>query len=99
MIYDTCGQHNPEDHPFVDAKVNPDHQFKWIHYGELSKRRKPRLREKFGDKVPNAALDLIAKLLDLNPEARPSAEDVLEHKWFHTAPLPCLPHECVFLRG
>lgn len=95
-IFDVCGEYNMKDHEFIDRMKNIDTLFKWIHFTTLSGKKKPRLKEKFGDRVPEAALDLVAKLLDLNPAARPSAQDAREHKWFHTKPLPCVPHECVF---
>eukprot|EP00919_Chromeraceae_sp_WS-2016_P076770 GHVR01181510.1.p1 GENE.GHVR01181510.1~~GHVR01181510.1.p1 ORF type:complete len:245 (-),score=44.18 GHVR01181510.1:71-805(-) len=39
------------------------------------------------------AIDLISKLLQLDPNMRPSAEQALSHEFFHTLPPPCEPHE------
>jgi serine/threonine protein kinase len=41
-------------------------------------------------RVDEVALDLLDRLLTLNPSHRISSQDALNHKYFTTEPLPCL---------
>lgn len=53
-------------------------------------RKNSGLRGYFKSRRPNIdplALDLLERILTLNPEHRPSASDVLLHPWFSAAPL------------
>ncbi|KAL7708710.1 protein kinase-like protein [Lotmaria passim] len=43
--------------------------------------------------LPAEGLELLQSILQWNPRRRPSAEEVLRHPFFHTAPLPCAPAE------
>ncbi|ELR13631.1 Cyclindependent kinase [Acanthamoeba castellanii str. Neff] len=56
---------------------------------------KNRLSEVFGKFDPRA-LDLLSKMLALNPAQRPTASEALDHDYFWADPLPCkateLPH-------
>jgi cyclin-dependent kinase 12/13 len=56
---------------------------------------KNRLQEVFGKFDPRA-LDLLSKMLALNPAQRPTASEALDHDYFWSDPLPCkaaeLPH-------
>jgi cell division cycle 2-like protein len=51
------------------------------------KELKPEIRTRFHVLTP-VGLDLLSSLLSLNPDARPSAEQVLEHSFFSEAPRP-----------
>jgi len=51
------------------------------------KELRPELPGKF-DLLTPAGLDLLSTLLSLNPDARPTAEEVLEHDFFSEAPRP-----------
>eukprot|EP00914_Ancora_sagittata_P023050 GHVO01045725.1.p1 GENE.GHVO01045725.1~~GHVO01045725.1.p1 ORF type:complete len:250 (+),score=33.11 GHVO01045725.1:275-1024(+) len=41
----------------------------------------------------DSAIDLLQLLLTLDPMKRISSKDALNHEYFHTMPLPCLPEE------
>ena len=45
------------------------------------------------------ALDLMEKLLALNPSNRLSAEEALKHDYFKSQPLPCKPDELPKIEG
>lgn len=47
----------------------------------------PRL-DQLLENVSETALDLIERLLNLDPSRRPSANEALDHEWFYTAPYP-----------
>ena len=51
-------------------------------------KRKNRFRKRYGDQVPASAMDLILKLLQYDPEKRPSAEECLQHEYFTEEPAP-----------
>eukprot|EP00792_Barthelona_sp_PAP020_P002913 TRINITY_DN1456_c0_g1_i1.p1 TRINITY_DN1456_c0_g1~~TRINITY_DN1456_c0_g1_i1.p1 ORF type:complete len:361 (+),score=87.17 TRINITY_DN1456_c0_g1_i1:51-1133(+) len=52
-----------------------------------------RLRENAINKVGNSlAVDLVCKLLELNPNSRPSAAEALNHEWFRVAPVATKPN-------
>ena len=44
-------------------------------------------------------LDLIEKMLCLNPTQRISARDALKHDFFKATPLPCEPHDLPKIEG
>ncbi|ODQ79941.1 hypothetical protein BABINDRAFT_161605 [Babjeviella inositovora NRRL Y-12698] len=50
----------------------------------------PTLKRRFGALMDPLAIDLMEKLLMLDPVRRFNALDALNHKWFSTEPLPCL---------
>jgi len=43
--------------------------------------------------VPEQTLDLLQKLLTLDPLDRISAQEALDHPYFSSMPLPCNPEE------
>uniref|UniRef100_A0A6B2L2W3 Protein kinase domain-containing protein n=1 Tax=Arcella intermedia TaxID=1963864 RepID=A0A6B2L2W3_9EUKA len=53
---------------------------------------KSKLREKHPD-CSEHALDLLEKLLSLDPKQRMSASEALDHKYFWTEPFPCDPRK------
>lgn len=57
--------------------------------GEVSRS----LEEEFGEKLGKEGLDLVLRMLEMNPERRLSANEALNHPWFRVDPLPCDPIE------
>lgn len=50
--------------------------------------RRNRFKAKWGDMIPESALELIMQLLQYDPEKRPSAEECLTHRYFKEEPAP-----------
>jgi serine/threonine protein kinase len=48
--------------------------------------RKPRLREKYQEKMPHFALNLLEKLLELDPKKRLTADRALDSRYFNSEP-------------
>jgi cyclin-dependent kinase 12/13 len=85
LIFRLCG--TPTDETWPEAKKLP-----WYHDVAPQKVYKPRLREVFKD-FPPSALNLIERLLCLDPARRLSAADALDSDFFWTEPLPCKPED------
>lgn len=49
------------------------------------------IRGKFATQLTNAGADLLASLLSLNPDSRPTAKEMLEHSYFRENPKPKPP--------
>eukprot|EP00304_Pavlova_gyrans_P012039 CAMPEP_0206048578 /NCGR_PEP_ID=MMETSP1466-20131121/24469_1 /ASSEMBLY_ACC=CAM_ASM_001126 /TAXON_ID=44452 /ORGANISM="Pavlova gyrans, Strain CCMP608" /LENGTH=410 /DNA_ID=CAMNT_0053423641 /DNA_START=123 /DNA_END=1351 /DNA_ORIENTATION=- len=85
-----CGTPGPENWPAASNLPK---------FGALiTQARKPqyprRLKEQLQPRVPDKlALDLLDKLLSLDPETRISAEKALDHDYFWTEPMPAKPEE------
>ena len=91
LIYKACGSPSEKSWPGVT---------RLRHWAELCPLgEKPRvLREVFSDRelyplLDDSGVDLIDKLLSLNPTTRLSAKEALKHPYFTTDPLPCDPSE------
>lgn len=70
---------------------------KFIRTGEVTidKQRRPKLREKYSNKIqPATALSLFEKCLELDPKKRVTASRALEHRYFQSDPIaPLDPRE------
>mmetsp|Transcript_41359 Transcript_41359/g.132103 ORF Transcript_41359/g.132103 Transcript_41359/m.132103 type:complete len:275 (-) Transcript_41359:110-934(-) len=77
----------PDLRVWPDAASLPD-------YGKISF---PRMKGvPLGEVLPEAsagAVDLLGRMLQLNPEHRPTCEEAMAHAWFFTAPYPCPPED------
>uniref|UniRef100_A0A7S3KTR7 Cyclin-dependent kinase 2 homolog n=1 Tax=Euplotes crassus TaxID=5936 RepID=A0A7S3KTR7_EUPCR len=90
LIFGKLGFPSEENFPGV-TKMGP--------FSQLTNKPlyKYKLREHFSNTVNSSskaddyALDLIAKMLLYDPNKRISAADALNHPYFHSEPLPCLP--------
>jgi serine/threonine protein kinase len=58
---------------------------------EHKKRYPPQDLKQVLDFLSPEALDLVTRLLSLDPKKRISSFEALQHPWFWTSPLPCLP--------
>ncbi|KAM7277466.1 hypothetical protein ACFE04_019332 [Oxalis oulophora] len=82
-IYDLCG--------FPDETIWPGvTKFPWYNNYKPLKNPKRRVREVFRH-FDRHALDLLDKMLMLDPSKRISAKDALDAEYFWTDPLPCDP--------
>ena len=52
----------------------------------IEKQRRPKLRDKYGHKMPAVAMNLIEKLLELDPNKRLTASRALTSRYFLTEP-------------
>ena len=94
IIYELCGAPTEQSWPGVTALS------KWKNM-EPKKKYERRLKDVFKThpkylynyRVDEAALDLLDRLLTLNPSHRINSQDSLNHKYFTTEPLPCLPKD------
>lgn len=88
LIVRTCGTPDERNWPGV-TKLEGYKQLQGL------MGHKNRLREVFGKFDPRA-LNLLSRMLSLNPADRPTASEALDHDYFWTDPVPCkaseLPH-------
>lgn len=92
-MYDCCG---------VPQESNPNEENYWPGVSKLKyfqqftpKPRKRMLRQMFASQKSQHAVNLLDKLLTLNPAQRFSAEQALDHEYFFEEPLPIEPHQSV----
>ena len=96
-IFQVCGTPTEETWPGVSSLK---HAQKLLPRERLP--RKLRVIYEDRDKYPNIdrnALDLIDKLLTMNPDNRLDATQALEHPFFNSEPFPCEPSELPRIDG
>ena len=74
-IYNICGTPTPETFGGV-ANVPI------FHLISPKTKKERRRREFFASKLSESAMDLVDRLLSLDPKKRPSADEALRHDWF-----------------
>ncbi len=88
LILKICGTPTEENWPGV-SKLEGYKYVRSLNY-------RNRLAELFGGKFDPRALDLLTKLLSLDPLNRPTASEALDHEYFWSDPMPCKPEQYVF---
>jgi len=90
LIFKLCG--SPTDDTWAAAA-----KLKYFHMFKPERPFKRRLRDEFSsNRFPNVtpeALDLIDRLLEIDPTKRISAREAIKATYFWTHPLPCQPEE------
>lgn len=91
-IYNVLGTPTRADWPgIVDMQ--------WFELLRPTERKPSTFEEKYKDRVTPAAFDLLAAMFQFNPDARPTATDVLEHPYFTTESPPARRSELESLQG
>jgi len=85
LIFKLCGTPNQENWPDVD-------KLEWWHMFKPQKPYKRCLRETFSH-FPREAVDLIDRMLTLDPKQRITASEALDADYFWIEPLPCAPED------
>jgi len=88
MIWQVCGSPTKENWP----DVSNESKYPLFKMFRPDKPHQRVLREKFHS-FPKSALDLLDRLLTLDPTKRATAEEALDSDYFWTEPLPCQPEE------
>eukprot|EP00897_Mesotaenium_endlicherianum_P007516 jgi/Mesen1/6793/ME000035S06176 len=83
LIYQLCGSPEETNWPGVS-------KLSWFHQFKPERPFKRRVKDVFKH-FDMHALDLVEKMLTLDPEKRITAEEALDAEYFWTAPLPCEP--------
>mmetsp|Transcript_969 Transcript_969/g.1211 ORF Transcript_969/g.1211 Transcript_969/m.1211 type:complete len:480 (+) Transcript_969:111-1550(+) len=88
-IFNLCGDPTEETWPKMKTECPNWHMFQ-PKPGEPARPR--RLRQRF-QSFSRLALDLVDKLLTLDPKQRIDAKEALDHEYFWQEPLPCDPEQ------
>eukprot|EP00917_Polyrhabdina_sp_WS-2016_P024800 GHVP01053567.1.p1 GENE.GHVP01053567.1~~GHVP01053567.1.p1 ORF type:complete len:297 (+),score=49.91 GHVP01053567.1:352-1242(+) len=87
-IFEILG--TPSDTNYPDAKYLPG-------YFEYSFREPTPLKEVMVNASPSA-VDILSKMLHLDPNERPDIEEILAHRYFSEPPSPCDPSQLPFAK-
>ncbi|KIJ51719.1 hypothetical protein M422DRAFT_157682, partial [Sphaerobolus stellatus SS14] len=88
LIWQLCGSPSADNWPEYDELPGLEGVRRW-------KRYERKIRERFINMGPET-VDLLEKLLTLDPSRRITAENALDHNWFWSDPMPADPKSCVF---
>jgi len=87
LIYNQCGSPNEDDWPGVTSLPY------FAQYGPKMRYHRRLAQTLRSKQINEAGIDLINKLLALNPEKRYSATEALKHPYFNMDPAVCTPDE------
>ncbi|RPB03488.1 Pkinase-domain-containing protein [Choiromyces venosus 120613-1] len=91
-IYNVMG--TPSEKIWPGLKEMP-----WYGLLRTPARRRPKFQERYSILLPDTAMELATRMLQYDPDQRPSAEEILKHQYFLEEPAPAPPLGLRDLKG